>query len=111
MAAAGDNSDASGTFTFTGTAVPPACADFAAEVLEDSSNNAIAAPAQCTNFSGCRSTITIVTPPTNGTASVSGANNIIYTPNAGFDGTDTLTYNGSDGTDNDDGVLTHHRRA
>ena len=100
----GDNSDTSGTFTFTGTAVP-GCADFAVEVLENSTNNAIAAPAQCTAF-GAAVTITIVTPPTSGTATVSGANNIIYTPNADFDGTDTLTYNGNDGTDNDDGVLT-----
>ncbi len=101
------NSDSSGTFTFTGTAAGPlpACADFAAGVDQNSSNNAIAALAQCTNF-GAAVTITIVTPPTNGTASVSGANNIIYTPNAGFSGADTITYNGSDGTDNDDGVLT-----
>ena len=103
---AGDNSNASGTFTFTGTAVvPPACADFAASVQENSNNNAIAALAQCTNF-GAAVTISIVTGPTNGTASVNGANEIVYTPNASFSGNDTITYEGDDGSDSDSGVLT-----
>gem|GEM_PF-5630549 len=38
----------------------------------------------------------IATPPNHGTASVSG-NMILYTPNAGYSGTDTVTYLVSDG--------------
>jgi OOP family OmpA-OmpF porin len=74
-------------------------------VLVDSNNNAIDAVANCSNSSS-PPTITIVTGPANGTASVSGNNEIIYTPNAGFLGDDTITYNGNDGTGSDNGVLT-----
>ncbi len=37
-------------------------------------------------------TLTIVTPPSNGTAVVDSGNTITYTPNAGFHGTDSLVY-------------------
>lgn len=37
-------------------------------------------------------TIAVVTPPLNGTASVDGSGNVLYTPNAGFTGNDTLYY-------------------
>jgi Bacterial Ig domain/Cadherin-like domain/Disaggregatase related repeat len=36
--------------------------------------------------------VTIVTPPSNGSATVDGTGQIIYTPNAGFTGTDMLSY-------------------
>ena len=35
---------------------------------------------------------TIVQTPANGTASIDGSGNVIYTPNTGFSGTDTFTY-------------------
>ena len=98
----GDDSEQMGTFTFAGAA-PTACADFAANVLVDSTNNAIDAAASCNNPG---STITIVTGPSNGAASVSGTNQITYTPIAGFEGTDTITYNGADDFSSDDGLLT-----
>ncbi len=41
-------------------------------------------------------TVTILTQPTNGTATVSNGQ-IVYTPNAGFTGTDSFTYRVSDG--------------
>jgi hypothetical protein len=99
----GDNSDSEGTFTFTGVAIA-ACTDYAVTVIQDSSNNSSDALARCTNFASAV-TISIVSPPLNGTASVSGGN-ILYTPDPGFTGADTLTYNGDDGTDNDDGIVT-----
>jgi Bacterial Ig domain/Bacterial cadherin-like domain len=37
-------------------------------------------------------TVAVVTPPINGTAAVNGSGNILYTPNAGFTGKDTLYY-------------------
>ena len=37
-------------------------------------------------------TVSIATAPLNGTATVDGSNNIVYTPNAGFTGKDTLFY-------------------
>ena len=36
--------------------------------------------------------VTIITQPVNGSATVDGSGNILYTPNAGFTGTDVLTY-------------------
>lgn len=44
------------------------------------------------NPGGTLGTPTIATPPTNGSATVDGNGNIVYTPNAGFYGTDVLTY-------------------
>jgi Bacterial Ig domain/Secretion system C-terminal sorting domain len=38
------------------------------------------------------STVTIATAPKNGTATVNGSGNILYTPNTGFTGSDTLYY-------------------
>jgi hypothetical protein len=38
------------------------------------------------------STVTIATAPKNGTATVNGSGNILYTPNTGFTGNDTLYY-------------------
>ena len=36
--------------------------------------------------------VSIVTQPANGTATVDGSGNVVYTPNAGFTGTDVITY-------------------
>ena len=44
------------------------------------------------NTDGTLGTPTIATPPTNGIATVDGSGNVVYTPNAGFVGTDVLTY-------------------
>jgi hypothetical protein len=90
-------------YRFVGVPVP-ACADFAAQVNSGSSNNSIEAASQCTNFAAAV-TLSIPVQPANGSASVNGAN-IIYTPNGGFVGTDTVGYVGSQGADSDAGVLT-----
>jgi Bacterial Ig domain/Secretion system C-terminal sorting domain len=37
-------------------------------------------------------TVSVVTPPVNGSTTVNGSGNILYTPNAGFTGNDTLYY-------------------
>ncbi len=92
-------------FVYRFIAVPvPACADFAAQVNSGSSNNAIEAASQCTNFAAAV-TLSIPTQPANGSASVNGAN-IIYTPNGGFVGTDTVGYVGAEGADTAGGILT-----
>ncbi len=44
--------------------------------------------------------IQVVSPPSNGTLSIDAFGNLVYTPNSGFFGTDTITYRA------DDGVLT-----
>lgn len=44
------------------------------------------------NAGGTLGNPTIVTPPTNGSATVDGSGNVVYTPNANFYGTDVLTY-------------------
>ncbi len=41
---------------------------------------------------GVLGNVTIVTPPNNGTATIDGDNNAIYTPNSGFIGEDTFYY-------------------
>ena len=41
---------------------------------------------------GASYTVTIITPPTNGTASVNGSGSVVYTPDTGFTGNDTLYY-------------------
>jgi hypothetical protein len=94
-------------FTFTGAAegATSACSDFGVNIVGGSANNEIDARTRCTGFSGTPN-ISIVTGAANGTATINGAGNIVYTPNGGFSGTDTLTYNGNDGATGDNGVLT-----
>ena len=82
----------------------PLCADFAAQLNSNSLNNAIPTASRCTGFASAV-TVSITAPPANGTANLNGAN-IVYTPNLGFIGSDTLGYQGTDGTDTDTGVLT-----
>lgn len=41
---------------------------------------------------GATLTVTLISQPPNGTASLNGSNQVVYTPNAGFTGTDTLHY-------------------
>lgn len=90
-------------YRFVGVPVPT-CADFAAQVNSGSSNNSIEAASRCTNFAAAV-TLSIPTQPANGVASINGAN-IVYTPNGGFVGTDTVSYEGAEGSDTDGGILT-----
>jgi hypothetical protein len=43
-------------------------------------------------------TATVVTPPAHGTLAMTADGGFTYTPNAGFEGSDTFTYRASDGT-------------
>ncbi|WP_254510007.1 tandem-95 repeat protein [Anatilimnocola floriformis] len=51
-------------------------------------------------------TASIVTGPTNGTLTLNSDGSFLYTPNAGFAGTDTFTYAAEDGTDAATAVVT-----
>lgn len=44
------------------------------------------------------SSLTITTPPSNGTVSINSQNKVIYTPNAGYNGTDSFGYTITDST-------------
>ena len=80
------------------------CEDFAAQVNQNSTNNALPVASRCTGFES-PFTVSVTTPPAHGTANVSGTD-IVYTPNLNYFGPDTLTYQGSDGLSTDTGVLT-----
>ncbi|WP_425617458.1 Ig-like domain-containing protein [Anatilimnocola sp. NA78] len=51
-------------------------------------------------------TAAIVTGPTNGTVSLAADGSFLYTPNAGFAGTDTFTYAAGDGTATSEAIVT-----
>ncbi len=83
--------------------VPTGCADFAIQVVQGSSNNTIVAPSRCLGFAG-PVTLSILSLPAHGTASSGPGSSIVYTPNAGYVGPDTLVYQGTDGATTDQGV-------
>ncbi|WP_417205238.1 Hint domain-containing protein [Antarctobacter sp.] len=51
-------------------------------------------------------TVTGITPASNGTAVLNGDGTVTYTPNAGFTGTDTISYTVTDGTSSDTATIT-----
>jgi len=67
-----------------------------ANAIEDSTDNSIPVLANDI-FGGAGSITGIATDPANGSVSISG-DNILYTPNADFFGTDTFEYSATDGT-------------
>jgi hypothetical protein len=101
------NSWQASRITFTGAAegAGATCPDFDADVVGGTTNNVIDARPGCTGFDQ-PPVIAIVTAPVSGTADINPEGNIIYTPNDGFSGTDTLTYSGTSGNSSDNGVLT-----
>jgi VCBS repeat-containing protein len=67
-------------------------------VAANSSNNVIAVLGNDTDADGDALTVTAVSAPSNGTASVgTGGANVVYTPTAGYSGPDSFTYTISDG--------------
>jgi hypothetical protein len=90
----GDNSWQGGLISFTGIPQTFTAVDDDATVVENSTNNAIDVLANDIDFPPASTTVTIITPPANGTASVSG-DNVIYTPNNGYTGADSLVYEAS----------------
>ncbi|NER19155.1 beta strand repeat-containing protein, partial [Spongiivirga citrea] len=75
--------------------MPPIAADFTATVDENSTNNPIDLVPNITEPDGDAYTTAIVTGPSNGSATITG-NVISYTPNANFDGADSITYSVND---------------
>lgn len=82
---------------------PTGCADFAIQVVQESSNNTIVVPSRCLGFAN-PVTLSILNPPAHGTALSGPGSSIVYTPNAGYVGADTLVYQGTDGATTDQGV-------
>ena len=78
------------------------CEDFAAQVNQNSTNNALPVASRCNGFESPL-TVSVTAPPAHGTANVSGTD-IVYTPGLGYVGPDTMTYQGSDGISTDAGV-------
>lgn len=89
---------ATGTLTINCSNSAPTAVNDSAIVSEDSTNNPINLIANDTDpdFGDTISISGIVSTTTNGTLSVSGANNVIYTPDADYCGVDTFTYQAED---------------
>ena len=101
-----DNSWQGGTINFTGQqqSVGPEAKDFAASVLQGSSGNTLDTVTNTVNFTGVV-TVTIVTPPTKGTATVN-ANQTLNYNSTGATGTDTIVYQSTNGFATDTGIIT-----
>lgn len=80
----------SASYTLTITAAAPSASNSAATVAANSSNNTL--PLSLSG--GVATSITIITPPSHGSITVSGTS-ITYQPAAGFSGSDSLTYTAS----------------
>src|SRR5206468_310798 len=72
----------------------PVCTNGSATTPEDT---AVAAPLSCTDVDGNTLSYTIVSGPTNGVLSGTGASRT-YTPNANYNGSDSFTFKANDGT-------------
>ena len=83
--------------TVTAANTPPtANADSAA--TQENSSVTIDVVANDTDAEGDTLMVTLVSVPTNGTATINTDNTVIYTPNANFNGSDTFEYTISDGS-------------
>ena len=78
---------------------PPAAADDVVTVRENGSLE-INVLANDSDPDGDTLSVSIVTPPANGTASVTAGQRVLYTPAQNFTGADTLTYQDDDGHGN-----------
>lgn len=91
------------TFTAAGSSppptggTPPSCAATSATLRHDTS---VRVGLPCTVSSGGTATITIVTPPAHGTLGAvdQGTASVVYTPAPGYHGSDSFTYEVSDGS-------------
>ncbi|MFC1462693.1 Ig-like domain-containing protein, partial [Verrucomicrobiota bacterium] len=89
--------EAIATTTFNASNMPPVAHDLRVTALADSSDPIVISPAY-DNESGQTVTPSIVTAPSNGSATCDGYS-FRYTPDAGFAGIDTFTYRVDDGFD------------
>ncbi|HEX4925728.1 MAG TPA: Ig-like domain-containing protein, partial [Bdellovibrionales bacterium] len=99
IAAYGTNSTDSGNnlgWNFVGNSAPVAVAD-TYTVNQDSAATNFTVRSNDTDSNGDTLTITTVSNPPGGTATIVGGATIDYTPDAGFNGVDTFTYDISDG--------------
>lgn len=74
----------------------PTAMDDSYSVEQDSSDNSLAVLSNDSDPEGDSLTITIVTAPANGTATISG-HAVLYTPNPGYYGSDSFSYTIEDG--------------
>ena len=94
----GNGGTATGTASVTVTPVndPPTAVPDTVTLDEDAGATAVDVLANDTTDAGETLTITAVTQPSNGTAAISGGR-IVYSPRAGFHGTDSFGYTITDG--------------
>ncbi|MEO8444907.1 MAG: Ig-like domain-containing protein [Gammaproteobacteria bacterium] len=102
-----DNSYQAGAIDFTGVeqSLAPNARDFAATVIEDTTTNTLNAIGNVVNFAPTI-VISIVTPPTQGTATVNGNGTINYDASGVAPGPQTIVYEATNGTDTDQGTIT-----
>jgi VCBS repeat-containing protein len=100
-----DSNTAVVTIVVGGANSAPVAVDDNFTVQFNSSNNTLAILANDSDPDGDTLTITNVSDPANGTATISG-DNVIYTPKAGFTGQDTFIYTISDGVLTDTAMVT-----
>ena len=102
-----DNSNQMSLLTFTGQVASSAAdaQDFAASVLQGSTVNTLDTVANSVNFAG-PVTVSIVTPPAQGTATVNGNQTLNYDATGAAAGTQTIVYQATDGADTDQGTIT-----
>ena len=105
-----DGTDTSeGTLTITVTAVNdiPVAVEDTLELIEDATLTSIDVIANDTDIDGDTLTLTAVSTDGTGTVAVNADGvSVDYTPAADFNGTETITYTVSDGTDTSEGTLT-----
>ncbi len=88
--------DDSATFTVTSVNDPPVAVDDVAETAIDTQVN-IAILGNDTDIDGDTLVVTAVSDPPHGTAAIKGDNTVDYTPDSGYTGSDSFTYDISDG--------------
>jgi VCBS repeat-containing protein len=97
-----DSNTATVTITVTPVNDAPVAVNDALSTPEDTPLN-VAAPgvlANDTDPDGNPLTAVLVSGPANGTLTLNANGSLVYTPNAGFNGTDQFTYRANDGTTN-----------
>ena len=102
-----DNSWQGGTFSFTGQELSsaPNARDFAVTVIEDTATNTLDTVTNSRNFT-VPITVSIVTPPAAGVATVNGDQTLNYDATGVVAGTQTIVYETTDGANTDQGTIT-----
>ncbi len=101
---AGGTHSATATITVNAQPDAPVAVNDTATVVEDSSDNSITVLDNDTDADGDDLTVTTVT-ASNGAISINGDSTLNYTPNANFNGADTISYSISDGNGGSDNAV------